>query len=569
MNLDRSLADIFIEEGYISPLQLDDILAQRSDTTEPLGDLLVRMGVISDKQRLKCVGLQSGLPFIDLSTTEIDLDSANLITQVAAFRLAAIPIESTEISASVAMMNPLDVTALDELSEMMDRDIDPMWAAADDLREAITRVYGAYDDLDDVVAEAAKGLDAEVQIEAKQQEDDDAVNVIELREQVEGAPIIKMANAIINKAVRVRASDIHIEPMQKSVRVRFRIDGLLQEIMTVPKEYQRPLVSRIKITAGLDIAERRVPQDGRCTMMSPQGEFDFRVSTYPSVFGEKVVIRLLDKNSVRIDMEQLGMPEDVVAKMKLKVQDPQGLILVTGPTGSGKTTTLYAALNQLNVVHRNIVTIEDPVEYQLGGITQANVNPLAGVTFAAGLRSILRQDPDVILVGEVRDTETANIAIESALTGHLVLTSLHSNDSAGALTRLIDMGVEPFLVGASITASLAQRLLRVNCPNCSAEYEPDPELLDRLNLPFKHPYIHGVGCEHCTKTGYKGRIGIYELLDVDSSIRKMILAGNNATEIHEAASDNGMRTLRQDAIDKVLAGRTTVEEVVRVTSDGR
>ena len=568
MNLDKSLADIFIEEGYVSTAQLDEILAHRSDTTEPLGDLLVRMGVISDKQRLKCVGLQSGLPFVDLSAVDLDFEAASLISQQVAMRLHALPLEVTELSASVAMKNPLDVPAIDELAELMGRDIDPMWAAPDDLREAITRIFGAYDDLEEIVAEAAKGIDADVQIEAKQ-DDEDTVNVIELREQLEGAPIIKLANAIINKAVRVRASDIHIEPMQHQVRVRFRIDGLLQEIQNVPKDYQRALVSRIKITAGLDIAERRVPQDGRCTMMSPQGEFDFRVSTYPSVFGEKVVIRLLDKNSVRIDMEKLGMPEPIVKMLQHKASEPQGLILVTGPTGSGKTTTLYAALNFLNAIHRNIVTIEDPVEYQLSGITQANVNPLAGVTFASGLRSILRQDPDVILVGEVRDNETANIAIESALTGHLVLTSLHANDSAGALTRLVDMGVEPFLVGASITASLAQRLLRVNCQNCSHPYKPDPNLLDRLGLPHDHEYIQGVGCESCTKTGFKGRIGIYELMDVTPSVRKMILNGNNATEIREFASANGMRTLRQDAVERVLAGKTTVEEVVRVTSDGQ
>lgn len=568
MNLDKSLADIFIEEGYVSAAQLDEILAHRSDTTEPLGDLLVRMGVISDKQRLKCVGLQSGLPFVDLSTIDIDFEAASLLSQQVALRLHALPIEVTELSASVAMKNPLDVTAIDELSELMGRDVDPMWAAPDDLREAITRVFGSYDDLEEIVAEAARGMEADVQIEAKQ-DDEDTVNVIELREQLEGAPIIKLANAIINKAVRVRASDIHIEPMQHVVRVRFRIDGLLQEIQNVPKDYQRALVSRIKITAGLDIAERRVPQDGRCTMMSPQGEYDFRVSTYPSVFGEKVVIRLLDKNSVRIDMEKLGMPEDIVESLKLKTEDPQGLILVTGPTGSGKTTTLYAALNHLNAIHRNIVTIEDPVEYQLPGITQANINPLAGVTFAAGLRSILRQDPDVILVGEVRDSETANIAIESALTGHLVLTSLHSNDSAGALTRLIDMGVEPFLVGASITASLAQRLLRVNCLNCVQPYKPDPHLLQRLGLPIDHEYMHGVGCESCTKTGFKGRIGIYELLDVTPDIRKMILAASNATEIRDYSAQKGMRTLRHDAIERVLVGKTTVEEVVRVTSDGQ
>lgn len=568
MNLDKSLADIFIEEGYVSTAQLDEILAHRSDTTEPLGDLLVRMGIISDKQRLKCVGLQSGLPFVDLSSVDIDFEAASLISQQVAMRLHALPLEVTELSASVAMKNPLDVPAIDELSELMGRDIDPMWAAPDDLRDSITRVFGAYDDLEEIVAEAAKGIDADVQIEAKQ-DDEDTVNVIELREQLEGAPIIKLANAIINKAVRVRASDIHIEPMQHQVRVRFRIDGLLQEIQNVPKDYQRALVSRIKITAGLDIAERRMPQDGRCTMMSPQGEFDFRVSTYPSVFGEKVVIRLLDKNSVRIDMEKLGMPEQIVKVLQHKASEPQGLILVTGPTGSGKTTTLYAGLNFLNAVHRNIVTIEDPVEYQLPGITQANVNPLAGVTFASGLRSILRQDPDVILVGEVRDQETANIAIESALTGHLVLTSLHANDSASALTRLIDMGVEPFLVGASITASLAQRLLRVNCPNCSQTYKPDPNLLDRLGLPHDHEYIRGVGCESCTKTGFRGRMGIYELMDVTPAIRKLILNGSNATEIRDFACENGMRSLRQDAMERVLAGKTTVEEVVRVTSDGQ
>jgi type IV pilus assembly protein PilB len=568
MNLDKSLADIFIEEGYVLAAQLDEILAHRPDTTEPLGDLLVRMGVISDKQRLKSVGLQSGLPFVDLSGIDIDFEAASLISQQVALRLHALPIEVTELSASVAMRNPLDVPAIDELSELMGRDVDPMWAAPEDLRDAITRVFGSYDDLEEIVAEAAKGIEADVQIEAKQ-DDEDTVNVIELREQLEGAPIIKLANAIINKAVRVRASDIHIEPMQHMVRVRFRIDGLLQEIQNVPKDYQRALVSRIKITAGLDIAERRVPQDGRCTMMSPQGEFDFRVSTYPSVFGEKVVIRLLDKSSVRIDMEKLGMAEEVVRKLEHKVEEPQGLVLVTGPTGSGKTTTLYAALNHLNAIHRNIVTIEDPVEYQLSGITQANINPLAGVTFAAGLRSILRQDPDVILVGEVRDSETANIAIESALTGHLVLTSLHSNDSAAALTRLIDMGVEPFLVGASITASVAQRLLRVTCPNCLQPYKPDPLVLERLGLPLDHEYVHGVGCETCTKTGYRGRMGIYELLDVTPDIRKMILGGNNATEIRDFAAASGMRTLRQDAVDRVLSGKTTVEEVVRVTSDGQ
>jgi len=568
MNLDKSLGEIFIEEGYVTREELLDTLANRGDTTESIGDLLVRMRKITEKQKLKCVGLQMGVPFIDLARTEIDNDAARIVPHSAAVRLLAIPIEKTEAAASVAMVNPLDLTALDELQALTHLDIDPMLATEEDVRDAIFRSFGAYDDLGEIVGEAVRGVDTEgVQIQSAD-EDEEQVNVIELKEVVEGAPVIKLANALLSRAISMRASDIHVEPQQRRVRVRFRVDGLLQELMVVPKDLQHPLISRIKIMASLDIAERRVPQDGRCTLVSPQGSFDFRVSTFPSVFGENVVIRILDKQAAMIDLSKLGMAGDALTRLRAKVEEPQGMVIVTGPTGSGKTTTLYASVHHLNAIYRNIITIEDPVEYQLDGIIQGNVNPKAGVTFSAGLRSILRQDPDVILVGEIRDGETATIAIEAALTGHLVLTSLHANDSASAITRLMDMGIEPFLLGASVTCCVAQRLVRANCPKCVEVYVPDPAGIAQLGLPAGTTFSRGRGCEYCGKTGFRGRYGIYEVLEVTSEIRRMVLEGVHSSEIHAAAIASGMVSLREDGAKKVRQGITTVEEVIRVTADG-
>lgn len=566
MNLDRSLGEIFVEEGYVSRDELLQILAGREDTLEPLGDLLVRLGKVTVKQKLKCVGLQMGVPFVDLARIEIDAECARIIPHAVAIRLLAIPIEKTEVAASVAMANPLDLSAIDELNTLTGLEIDPLLATEEDVRESVFRCFGAYDDLGELVGEAVKGVDPDGLRVAGAEEEEEPVNVIELKEVVEGAPVVKLANALMTRAISMRASDIHIEPHQRRVRVRFRIDGLLQEVMVVPKDLQHPLISRIKILASLDIAERRVPQDGRCTLIAPQGQFDFRVSTFPSVFGENVVIRILDKNSATIDMTKLGMAQPTLTKLQSKLVDPQGLILVTGPTGSGKTTTLYASLHFINTIFRHIITIEDPVEYQLDGIVQGNVNARAGITFAAGLRSILRQDPDVILVGEVRDGETASIAVEAALTGHLVLTSLHANDAASSITRLVDMGIEPFLLGSSLTCAVAQRLVRVICPKCQENYAPDPEALDLLGLPRDHQYRRGKGCEHCAKTGFRGRSGVYEVLEVDSEIRRMVVAGRHSSEIKEAAERNGMINLRHDARDKVLAGVTTIEEVLRVSS---
>ena len=568
MNIDKPLSEIFVEEGFVTREELNDILARREDTTEPLGDLLIRLKRITEKQKLKCMGLQMGVPFIDLAVLEPDQFSSTIIPHSVAVRLLVIPVEVTEVSASVAMVDPLNLSALDELTNLTGRDIDPLIATESDIRESIFRAFGAYDDLGEILGEAVRGVDTDnVQLQAVDEEELDPINIVELKEIGDGAPVVKLANALLVRAIGMRASDVHIEPYQRKVRVRVRIDGLLQEIMVIPKDLQLPLTSRIKLMAGLDIAERRAPQDGRCTLLAPQGEFDFRVSTYPSVYGETVVIRILDKNAAMINLSRLGIHSTAHKTLISKLEEPQGLILVTGPTGSGKTTTLYAALHHLNSIYRNIITIEDPVEYQMEGITQGNLNVRAGVTFAAGLRSMLRQDPDVILVGEIRDGETASIATEAALTGHLVLSSLHANDASSAITRLLDMGIEPFLLGGSVSCSIAQRLVRTNCPKCLEEYRPDPENIRRLALDPQHVYVRGRGCEHCTKTGYRGRIGIYECLEMTSELRRMVLTGKHASEIQKVAVEGGLVTLRMDASEKVRSGVTTVEEVLRVTAE--
>lgn len=570
MNLDRSIGEIFVEEGYVTREELQEILASRTDTTEPLGTLLVRLGKVTEKQKLKCLGLQMGIPFVDLARMELDATVARNIPHAVGLRLLAIPIEMTDCAATVAMVNPLDLSAIDELAAILKLDVDPVLCTEEDIRDAIYRCYGAYDDLGEIIGEAIKGVDADgirIAGASAEDEEEEKVNVIELKEVVEGAPVVKLANALMTRAINMRASDIHIEPFQRRVRVRFRVDGLLQEVMSVPKDLQHALASRIKIIAGLDIAERRMPQDGRCTLITGGSSYDFRVSTYPSTFGENVVIRILDKNASLMDLSRIGMAPEALETYLRRIEEPQGCVLVSGPTGSGKTTTLYSGVSHLNVIHRNIITIEDPVEYQIDGTVQGNVNPKAGVTFATGLRSILRQDPDVILVGEIRDAETASIAIEAALTGHLVLSSIHANDASAAITRLVDMGVEPFLLASSVTCSVAQRLVRAVCVKCKESYKPAQEALDRLGLPADGDYKRGRGCEACNKAGYRGRLGIYEVMDLTPDIRKMVLNGDHAADIRTTAAESGMRTLRMDASDKILRGLTTVEEVIRGTAE--
>lgn len=560
MSLDRALNEILVDEGYVSQQELQEALVHRVDTTDSVAESLVRQGKITPAQKLKCIGLQTGIPFVDLRSLKVNPSHARLVSQSLSNKLRAIVIEATETRATVAFQNALDLQAIDEIADEIGLQIDPVWAIDADINEKLTEIFGAFSDLEQILTQTAD-LAEDVEVSSDSEE---AENIINLEDQSDTSPVIQFVNGLLVRAIRLRASDIHIQPQSKKVVIKFRIDGVIRDIMEIPKEIHRAVVSRIKVISGLDIAERRVPQDGRASLLTPDGEFDFRVATYPSVNGEKITIRVLDKQGGIKEISKLGIEKNALQKLMWSVDQSQGLILITGPTGSGKTTTLYGLLNHVNKGDRQIITVEDPAEYQIDGIVQANVNRAAGMTFAAGLRAILRADPDVILVGESRDPETAKTSIEAALTGHLVLTSLHANDSAAALTRLIEMGIEEFLVSASVTCSVAQRLVRCNCPECTEPYHPNPELLEKLNLPTDAIYKKGVGCDKCADTGYKGRMGVYEVMEMTGGIQRLILEGKSALEIRRYARQNGMLTMMDDAGLKAQAGLTTVEEVARM-----
>ncbi len=565
-----TLTNVFLDEGIITPRELDSALAMRSDVGEDIGSFLVRLGMISERDRVRCVGIQHGIQFVELSGRELNPEVARLVPHAMALRYKLIPIERSQDLLKVAMANPLDVQAIDDVAQVSGLEPLPMIAIEDEILESIFNCFGAAGDISDIIVEAIKDADAEVKIREEEPEEPQS-NIADIKDLADGAPVVRLVNALIARAISERASDIHIEPEAGRVRVRLRVDGILHEVMNIPKDLQAPVISRIKVMGGMDVAERRAPQDGRITLIARPQEYDFRISTYPAVHGENVVIRVLEKSAARITLDSLGFHPDVAAEFSRMTQAPYGMILACGPTGAGKTTSLYAALNALNTVERNILTIEDPVEYQLPGVVQANVNRKAGLTFATGLRTIVRQDPDVILVGEIRDSETAEIAVEAALTGHLVLSTLHANDSAGAIARLIDMQVEPFLVASSVLGLLSQRLVRTVCPRCASPFVVSNDLLQQLRLPVTSEDLtgamKGAGCEQCGRTGYKGRIGIYELLRMDDDIRSAVIARNSAAAIKQIAVNKGMRTLREDALWKVKSGLTTIEEVVRVTTE--
>lgn len=567
---DATLTSVFIDEGVLSPTELDSALSMRSSVGEDIGEFLVRRGMITEQDRVRCVGIQHGIAFIKLSGEELDLDAARLIPHAMALRYKSIPVGRAGDLIKVAMANPLDVQAIDDIAKATGLEPLPLIAVEEEILEAIFNCFGAAGDISDIIVEAIKDADAEVKVRDEEPEEIQH-KTADLKDLAGGAPVVRLVNAMIARAIAERASDIHIEPEPGRVRVRLRIDGILHEVMTVPKDLQAPVVSRIKVMAGMDVAERRVPQDGRITLIAKPQEYDFRISTYPAVHGENVVIRVLEKSAARITLDKLGLPTHIAEAFTRMTAAPYGMILSCGPTGAGKTTSLYAALNIINTVERNIITIEDPVEYQLAGVIQGNVNRKAGLTFASGLRTIVRQDPDVILVGEIRDSETAEVAVEAALTGHLVLSTLHANEAAGAPARLIDMQVEPFLVASSIVGVLSQRLIRTVCQRCALPCVPDDGLLRSLQLNATSETLagamKGAGCEQCGRTGYKGRTGIYELMPIDDNIRSAVIARNSAARIRQIATESGMRTLREDAIDKVATGQTTIEEVIRVTTD--
>ena len=563
------LGDILVREELISPEQLQRAQEASRKTGERLGLLLVKSGVLSEDELTQFLSRQYGVPAINLGEFEIEPEIIALVPRDVARKHRLIPISRSGNSLIVATADPSQVAALDDLHFLTNLNIEVVVASDASISEALTRYFEPKDELASFNMEEVMGDLTEDVDFARQDEADD--NLMDLERASEDAPVVKLCNVILLNAVKKGASDIHIEPYEKSYRVRYRVDGVLQEEMTPPLKLKAALTSRIKIMSHLDIAERRLPQDGRIKLKLGRGkEMDFRVSVLPTLFGEKIVMRLLDKGNLQLDMTKLGLEPAQLAEMKRAIEAPYGMVLVTGPTGSGKTTTLYSALQELNQISDNISTAEDPVEFNLGGINQVQVRDDIGLSFAAALRSFLRQDPDTIMIGEIRDFETAEIAVKAALTGHLVLSTLHTNDAPSTITRLLNMGVEPFLVTASVNLVEAQRLLRKICASCK---QPIPTPKDELRtLGAKDEEIEtasctrGVGCSVCGGSGYKGRIAMYEVMTMTDPIKELVLQGVSATELKAEAMRRGMRTLRMSGITKICQGTSSVEEVARVTA---
>jgi type IV pilus assembly protein PilB len=553
IKIKKRLGQILVDAGLISEEQLQDALAAQNGKS--LARTLVDLHFISENKISAIIAEKLGLPFVDLGSYKIDPSAVSLVTDEIMRRYLALPVGFESDKLVVAMVDPANVLATDDLRIMTGFNIQPVVATESDILSAIEQYSRIDNTVEQAAISAAGGDSTGSETEA----------LIEL---VEEAPIIKLVNLIITRAVNDRASDIHIEPRENDLRVRYRIDGVLHEIMTSPKQIQAGVISRLKIMAEMNIAERRIPQDGRCGLIVQGRAVDIRAASLPTVHGEKMVLRILEKGSILLGLDDLGFQADTLERYRESFFKPYGAILVTGPTGSGKSTTLYATLNVLNSPEKNIITVEDPVEYRLGGVNQIQINPKAGLTFATGLRSILRADPDIVMVGEIRDRETAQIAVESALTGHLVLSTLHTNDAPGALTRLIEMGIESFLIASSVDCVLAQRLVRVLCPKCKEAYRPSPEMLKEMGFSAEEDepvtFFRAKGCSKCNQTGYKGRLGVYEVLRMSESIERMTVERSSADEISRQAIAEGMRTLRQDGLNKVKDGKTSVEEIMRV-----
>ena len=559
------LGQILLAHNAVSMEQLRQALDVQHQTNGRLGRVLVDMGMVNDRQLAKGIAQQWGLPYTELGDDSVNPDAAKMIPPYMAKRHGVFAVDRRGDRLIVAMPDPSNVVAIDDIRLLSGLEVEIIIASPDDVARLQSKFGGVIADFDEMLkAQMGEASAAEVVDEVSTEE----LTLDRLRLMTEEAPVVRIVNQIISQAIKAGASDIHMEPHRRDVKIRFRVDGLLQDIMAPPKQVQAALISRVKILANLDIAERRLPQDGHIHMKVEGKELDFRVSTLPTVLGEKIVIRILDSGKTKAPLNKIGMPVELLETWERLIEKPYGMIIVTGPTGSGKTTTLYTSLERINTPERNIVSVEDPVEYQIPRVNQVQVNTKAGLTFASGLRSILRQDPDVVLIGEIRDRETAQIAVQASMTGHLVLATLHTNDAPGAATRLADMGVEPFLVTASLIGVLAQRLVRLICPSCKEAYTPPPDALRRLGLdPDVHGELElyrGKGCDACRTTGYRGRTGVYELMVMNDRLRALVLAGSSADQIRAAAREDGMRTLRDDGVQKVMEGITTVEELLRV-----
>jgi type IV pilus assembly protein PilB len=566
INQRKSLGESLVEQKIISDDQLQSAQKESGKTGESLTRTLIKLKLVTEDAVSAFFEQQLGIPRVDLKSYLIDPKILSLVPESLAKKHTIIPLFKTGDTLTIATADPLNVFAIDEIRIKTKSNVEPAVATETDIKEAINQYYRVGGSIEDVI----KSMDVQsLVIEEGKEEKEEVDDTEKLRNIAEEAPIIKLVNLIILQAIREKASDIHVEPEDDRLVVRYRVDGILHEQVTIPKQMQAAVLSRIKIMSDMNIATKRVPQDGRFKLNIEGSKIDMRVSALPTVYGENIVMRILETSSILIGLERLGFNESNLENFRSLIVKPHGIILVTGPTGSGKTTTLYSALNVIDTPDKNIITVEDPVEYQLKRVRQSQINLKAGMTFATGLRSILRQDPDVIMVGEIRDLETAEISVQAALTGHLVFSTLHTNDAPSSLTRLVDMGVEPFLISSSVNAIIAQRLVRKICKDCKRSYVPSKEILDRLGeqLPKGGKFYRGEGCKSCKNTGYKGRIGIFEMLMLNDKIRDMILTKVSSTQIKAVAQESGMKTLREDGIEKVLDGSTTIDEVIRVTQE--
>ncbi|MDD5092440.1 MAG: ATPase, T2SS/T4P/T4SS family, partial [Candidatus Wallbacteria bacterium] len=559
--------------GQLSDDDIAKIYEEQKRTGDSIGSILLSLNLIDEKSMVEFYEKHLNLSYANLDNYVIDPAVVKLIPENIARKYHLIALLKVKNTITVTMVDPLDSFVIENLKQTTSCEVKPLVSKMSEIDDAINKYYAA------AAAQPASKSEEDIALSELKKVSEGITGIkfegqdIDVFSTEEGAaPVIKLVNLIIMKAISEKASDIHIEPDEKIVRVRYRIDGMLQEVMSLAKELEFSLVSRVKIMSGMDISEKRVPQDGRVAIKCQGREYDLRVSTFPTIHSEKVVLRILDKFNKLIQLEELGFAKDVLKRYDTIIHKPNGIILVTGPTGSGKSTTLYASVDRINALDKNIVTIEDPVEYKMSIVNQSQVNVKAGYTFASGLRSILRQDPNIILVGEIRDYETAETAVRASLTGHLVFSTLHTNDAASAVTRLIDMGVEPFLVASSVICMMAQRLIRLVCPLCKEEYTVNPKIIKKLNdllgkeLPANTKLYRGKGCKQCKFTGYQGRHAINELLFPDEKIRELIVYKTPASTIKAEGRRKGMRTLREDGLLKVLAGLTTIEEVMRVTA---
>ncbi len=550
----KRLGEILVEAKKITEAELQKALTEQKKYGEKLGRILIKMGLITEHEMILTVSNQLGIPIVKLDKIDIPHEVIKLIPEDLCKTYSVIPIERRFNVLKLAMADPLDISAIDEISKIVKLEVEPCITTENEIKRAIEKYFGIRSIMHETL-EKIKDIEA-------MEEEGLIEETIMPVEAIEDEPIIKLVNSIISQAIEDNASDIHIEPFEKDMRIRMRIDGKLKEVPSPQKKMFNTIVSRIKILSGMDITKTRIPQDGRFDIKEAMKDVSVRVSTFPTIYGEKVVMRLLDKNTAFYGIDKIGLLDTEKEKILSVLKRPYGFILSTGPTGSGKSTTLYAILNAINTPEKNIVTIEDPVEYTIEGITQSQINLKAGLTFDTGLRAILRQDPDVIMVGEIRDKETATIATHAALTGHIVLSTFHTNDAAGALTRFVEMGIEPFLVASSVNCVIAQRLLRRVCEECKESYYPSCAILESIGINEPVAFFKGKGCPACRNTGYKGRVGIFEVLIVDDDIRDLVVKKASSEVIKNKAIEKGMKTIKDDAITKARIGVTSLEEAL-------